>query len=86
MKLECILERQYRGFRKCIVVPSTAWCCDKLGDYPMNALVYDRRDTITISIEVDKPWNKLEGVHFCPFCGDALELRQQASSVSPRQW
>ena len=86
MKLECILERQYRGFGKCLVVHSTTWCRDKLGDYQMNALTFNGRGTTIISIEVDRPWNKLEAVRFCPFCGDALDLRRQASYVAQGQW
>ena len=45
MKLYCLLERQYRGFGKCIIVSSITWCCDKLRDSLMVAFVYDSRGT-----------------------------------------
>lgn len=78
MKRKCILEHRYRGFGKHIVVTSTAWCCDKLKNYPLTALIY-HGDAVIISIEVGKPWDKFDDVHFCLFCGSYLEMSQQIS-------
>ena len=82
VKFDKCLEKSGRGLSFYLLLPLDKWCCCTLSLYTVTAMISDYGAVdFYIGWDDNRPWIKLRGVLFCPFCGERFEVDAPESTA-----
>ena len=82
MKFDYLLQKTCLGYGFFTMLPHAEYCCRDIKGYTIAVMLLlsdNKYPVFYIGIDDNRPWLKIKGANFCPFCGERFEIAEHNS-------